>query len=372
LGTPNACSDCHKDRSSQWAAEAVASWYGPKRASASARLSVHAEGSVEPNSGWHYADAIDAGRRGRAEAEKLLARTVTDTNMPAIVRATALSLLSRYLSPASLPAVAASLRDSDPLVRRAALEALVAVDSQTRAALGLPLLHDPIRSVRLEAVSLLVSVPADIFSAEQLAALETGIAEYREVQACNADRAESYLNLGALDARLGNFKDAEAAYRVAIEKQPAFIPAYINLADLYREQGWEEGVELTLREALKVDPNNGDVQYALGLSLVRRKRLHDAIPALAKAAQQRPDLPRYAYAYAVALHEAGNVTAALQALAKAHERHAADRDILVALAEYSREAGDHKAAAAWARKLEETLPGDETSRHLLQSLKQRP
>jgi hypothetical protein len=55
------------------------------------------------------------------------------------------------------------------------------------------------------------------------------------------------------------------------------------------------------------DRKGGDVYHALGLSWVRQQRLRDAIPELAKAAQLRPDVPRYAYVYGVALHEAGQV-----------------------------------------------------------------
>src|SRR5256885_12660071 len=32
LGTPNACSDCHRDHPASWASEAVVRWYGATRA----------------------------------------------------------------------------------------------------------------------------------------------------------------------------------------------------------------------------------------------------------------------------------------------------------------------------------------------------
>jgi tetratricopeptide (TPR) repeat protein len=329
----------------------VAKWYGPNRIG-----------------GWHYAEAIDAGRSGRADAESQLLRIVQDPNMPAIVRATALSLLSRYLSPASLPAVEISSQDVDPLVRRAAAATLSAVEPQTRLRLGLPLLNDPIRTVRMEVVSPLVSVPAEYFTREQLATRDAAIAEYREAQSYNADRAESYLNLGALDAQLGRFAQAESAYRTAIQKEASFVPAYINLADLYRQQNKEHEAEQLLRQALRLDPNNGDTHYALGLSLVRQQRLAEANLFLEKAAQLRPDLPRYAYVYAVSLYEMKNVKHALAILRRAHERHPSDREILVALAEYSQAAGERQAAIAWAQKLVAISPGDEAARRLLSSL----
>jgi tetratricopeptide (TPR) repeat protein len=225
-------------------------------------------------------------------------QTVENTTLPAIVRATALSLLPRYLSPQSFRVVEPSLRDHDPLVRRAAAPALSAAEPRGRVTLGVPLLRDPIRTVRLETVSSLVDVPRHIYGPDQLATLDQVIAEYRQAQAFNADRAEAYVNVGALDARLGKPAAAESAYRTAIRLQPAFIPAYINLADLYRQQGWGEMIAQTLHAALQVDPANSAAYHALGLSLVRQQRLRDAIPELAQAARLQPDMPRYAYAYA--------------------------------------------------------------------------
>jgi Flp pilus assembly protein TadD len=130
-------------------------------------------------------------------------------------------------------------------------------------------------------------------------------------------------------------------------------------------------VTRTLRAALQADPLNGAARHALGLSLVRQQRLRDAIPELAQAAQLRPDVPRYAYVYGVALHETGQVQQALQVLTEVHQRHPADRDILVALVEYHRQAGDRQAAIAWARKLVEVSPGDVQARRLLESLEGR-
>jgi predicted CXXCH cytochrome family protein len=355
LGTPNACTDCHTDRPAQWASDAVTQWYGANR-----------------QSGWHYGGALDAGRRTQVGAERLLVQTVEDMALPPIVHATALSLFNQAMGPESVRVLGASLRHDDPLVRRAAVAALATIEPRARVALGVPLLRDPVRTVRMEAVSSLADVPRDVYTAEQWAALDQAVVEYRQAQAFNADRAEAHLNLGTLEARLGNAEAAEAAYRTAIRLQPAFIPAYINLADLYRQQGHETEATQTLRQALQVDPENGAARHALGLSLVRQQRLRDAIPELAKAAQLRPDVPRYAYVYGVALHQTGRIQQALRVLVEAQGRHPADRDILAALAQFHRQAGDRQGAIAWARKLVEVSPGDPGARHLLESLEREP
>ena len=118
-GTPNACNQCHKDKSAHWAADTVVKWYGPNRRQEA-----------------HFVEAIDAGRRGLPNAEKSLTALITDSAKPGIARATALNLLPDYLTPSSLPAVQAALGDSDALVRREAVRALEPLPPQDRVRAG--------------------------------------------------------------------------------------------------------------------------------------------------------------------------------------------------------------------------------------------
>jgi predicted CXXCH cytochrome family protein len=355
VGAPNGCTDCHKNRSASWAAAAVTRWYGANR-----------------RSGWHYADALHAGRTSRADAESQLTRVVADTTIPAIVRATALSLLPPYLGPASLPTLETASRDGDPLVRRAAAAALAALEPNRRLPLGVRLLTDPVRTVRFEALASFGGPDRAALAPAAASALDRAIQEYRQAQISNADRAEAHVSLGSLDARFGRPEAAEEDYRQALRLRPDFIPAYVNLADLYRARGQEDRVVQTLEQALKVDPRSSDAYEAMALSLVRQKRLREAIPMLAKAAALRPDVPRYAYVHAIALHEAGETRQALDALRRAHERHPADRHVLIALTEYSEAAGDRAAARRWAGKLVELSPGDADARRMLETLERTP
>jgi tetratricopeptide (TPR) repeat protein len=274
--------------------------------------------------------------------------------MPGIVRATAVSLLERVLSPRVGGTVEQALRNDDPLVRRAAVALLPAWEPRERWRLGAPLLKDPIRTVRLGAVDALaeasVAVPLGTSEREDFT---RAAAEYRAVQAFNADRAEAWLNLGALETRLGNPSAGEAAYQRAIALQPWFVPSYVNLADLYRAQGRDAEGERLLRTALERAPGNADVHQALGLLLVRERRLPDAVPILAKAAELDPTNPHYAYVYAIALESTGKPAKALAVLEAAQRRFPADREVLSALADIAARVGDQAAAARWAAALEQ-------------------
>ncbi len=85
LGTPNACNDCHTDKSAAWAAAAVERWYGLER-----------EGFQ------NYAEAFQAAWTDQPDAAKLLSAVAVDNNTPAFARAGALTELAPYLSSATI------------------------------------------------------------------------------------------------------------------------------------------------------------------------------------------------------------------------------------------------------------------------------
>ncbi len=278
IGTPNACNGCHADRSARWAAGTVARWFGEGR-------------SKRP----HYGEAIQAGRAGLPGAMEALAALAEDREEPAIVRATAVSLLLRYPGPGSLSVLERSLVDADPLIRLAAASTTESVDPAELPRLLSPRLADPIRGVRLEAARVLASGP--VSSPD----LEAALAEYRQAQEINADRPESRLNLGWLRAREGDPEGAAAHFAAALGLDPTFIPAYVNLADLYRLRGRDDEGERLLRRAASLAPGDARVRHALGLLLIRAGRLPEAVGELEKAVQLEPREPRYAYAYRLAV-----------------------------------------------------------------------
>ncbi len=333
--SPNACNACHRDKDAQWAASAVARWYGPAR-----RQEMHF-GATLATAGRLDADAIAA----------LLALT-GDAGVPAIARATALQTLATQPGPAMQSATHRLALDGDDLMRLTAAEAAILLPPPERAAVLLPLLRDARLAIRIAAASGLLDVPRTDFSAQQAAELDAAIAEYRRVQAYNADRAEAQTNLGQLEAGLGNAVAATAAFREAIRINPAFVPAYVGLSMLQSVQGNEPEAEKTLRLAVALVPDSADAHHALGLSLVRGKRLREALPALQRAARLQPEASRYAYVYAVAQFESGDAQGAILTLKQALARHPADRALTGTLVQYAAQSGDQATAADYAARFQ--------------------
>lgn len=354
IGTPNACTQCHADRSAQWAAETVAGWY-PKGLQTSS----------------HYGIALHAGRAGAADAEQQLDRLILDKSQPAIAWASALPLLAPYASPASEAAIKAALADPDPLVRLAAPRAVPGIPPPRVVNAIAPLLSDSVRAVRIAAARALAGTDLLALPPEQQTALVKATAELVAAEMVDAERPEAHLNLGLLDLRRRQLPEAEKEYRTALRLDPNFVPALVNLADLDRMLSKdEEGAEL-LRKAMAIEPDNADVRYALGLSLVRKHDYAGALDLLRQAHELTPDNTRYAYVYAVALNSSGAAGDAIAILDETHRRHAADRDVLTALVSFARDKGDFAAALRYARELLTLDPGNAALRALISDLEKR-
>jgi Tfp pilus assembly protein PilF len=346
IGTPNACTGCHADRPAQWADDAVTRWVGRDR---------------RP----HWAPAIDAARRSRADAPDALERVAGDASRPAIVRATATALLRGRVRPESRPVIDVALHDDDPLVRASAATAVAELDPTLRVALVGPLLSDPVRGVRTEAAHVLASVRDEALPAERRPAFAAALGEYRAAQLLNGDRAEGRLNLALLDLDRGDPVAAEHECLAALRIAPAFPPVYVTLAEVYRLQRRDPDGERVLREGAAKLASSAELQHALGLVLVREKRPGEALAPLERAATLAPDDVRYAYVYAVALGAAGRLNEAVNTLERAHDRHPEDRDVLAALATMNRSRGDVAHALQWARALVDVAPDDAGARRML-------
>lgn len=326
LETPNACIVCHADKSNEWAAKAFAKWYPD--------FPVNANLPIGQSVTVDFAPAFHAARIGDPRAGRDLAAIAADGTRPPIVRATALGLLGRYANAEIQETIQKGLADPDPLVRFGAAQSLESLELKQRYELGVGLLSDPVRAVRLEAARHLAPMPLQNLQAEETAKLSASIEEFIVSCAVEADHPGGRMRLGAFYASLNRFDDAEREYKGAIRLSPAFLPAYINLADLHRQQGRDADGRHVLDEALTratVEAETAPVHHALGLLLVRQKDYDGALEHLRRAAELGPDDPANAYVYAVALTSLGRPADALLVLRAAHDRHPYHLDTLALL-----------------------------------------
>ena len=376
LGIPNACNNCHNDMAAgetpAWALRWVRHWYGPQKEQAE-----------------HFAYAVSGGRRGDAEAlPKLLAVAAnTDTKqVRPIVRASAISLLTRYQTDKTLPVRIAALTDVDPHVRLAAVSTFETESSGKRLAYLLPLLADETYAIRCEAARLLSVVPPEQFSKEIKAAFDVALQEYIASQNASLDHPASHLNLAVLWENLAQPKiktaqqatqeqinvvqneirkkwymvdmpekqtlEAEMqqrffeisaeqnecvrdltqtsleAYQRALSLDPEFVPARVNLAMLHNFRNEPQLAEAELRRTTEIAPENGEGFYSLGLFLAEQNRLEEAEVMLEKAQTLLPDRTRIAYNRGLLLMQLDKVDEAEQMLIRVYQANQNAIDIL--------------------------------------------
>jgi Tfp pilus assembly protein PilF len=163
---------------------------------------------------------------------------------------------------------------------------------------------------------------------------------YRELAAAemvDAHRPEAHLNLGLLDLRQQKPAAAEAEYHTALRLDPSFVPALANLADLDRMRGQDQQEPTCCAKPWPSSRRNADVRYSLGLLLVRQHSYTEVLDQLRHASELAPDNARYAYVYAIALNSTDAAAEAIALLARTHQQHPTDRDVLVALVSIARD-----------------------------------
>jgi Flp pilus assembly protein TadD len=349
IGAPNACNQCHRDRSAAWSAAEVRKRY------------------PQPRTGFQdFAETFAASDDGRPVTIELTQLVANQEESP-MARASALARLATWPGGNAQLAAEAALRDPSPLVRMAALDAYESLSPLDRRPAA-PLLGDPSRAVRIQAARVLAAVAADALDAPANAAFRKAADEYVAAERFNADRPENRTNLGGFYADRGDYAASETEFRAALKLDDRFVPAWINLADLMRLQGREGDAASSLREGLAVSPDDPTLHHALGLSLVRQHDNTAALAELRRAYELAPGNARFAYVYGVAQHSSGKVREGIATLQKALSRTPSDRNLLSALASFQAEAGDTDAARANASRWLALYPDDRDARALVDSL----
>lgn len=322
IGIPNACNQCHRDRSNQWSIDLMQNWGMTSGSEASVGRTLH--------------QARTNNRKAAAELRNIAG----SGDLSVITKATALMELSRFPGQANLEILTHALTSEHALIRLAALRGLQWLPIADRFNMVSHLITDQVRAVRFEAASFLAGIRLDLLNSSDKEKVSALFSEFEVVQSLSADMPSAQMNLGIYFSDRGDVNKAIEAYRHALLLAPAYVPALLNLADLYRSLGQHQESERLLSRALGIAPEDAGVQYATGLKLVRQKELPKAVAHLARAVDLAPDNTRFAYVYAVALQSHGEIDRAIDLLEKSLVTHPGDSQLLSALVSFYRDKKD--------------------------------
>jgi Tfp pilus assembly protein PilF len=345
LGTPNACTHCHDDKTDQWALQYVNKWYGDRKKA-------------------HYATILADASAGKAGADSGLLRIINSNLYPEIIRATAIGYLSSYPSLKAQEAVRKALNDPDPLLRHTAVENYTTGDSASLLRTLAPLLSDPVRSVRMEAAYRLSTFRKDAFNEIQLRLFRTALDEYKRSQEYVADFPTGRYNLGNFYSNTGEHSKAEENYREAITIDNLFYPAKVNLAILcYREGKLEEAGKL-FRDLISNHPGLTEGYYYLALLYGEQKRYTEAIELLETASARSNHDPRILYNLGLLYQMTGQNEKGEITLQKGLTLDPCNFDLLYALFAFQMKQENRVKAAVYLEKLRSCYPGEKQVQEL--------
>ena len=242
-GAPDACTDCHADKTADWAAARLTEWYPDSE-----------------KRGAHYGVTLAEGRNDPVGAAGDLEQLAADTAQPGIVRATALWLLEAAESPESAERMEPLLNDPDPLVRAAAIGVQRGADPQQRAVRLIGLLDDPVRLVRMEAARGLIDAPIAHLPEAMAANLRRAFGEWQAAMSSRLDFPETHLQLGGLALTMRNPDAAAGAFREVVEMDPQQVDAWVMLVRIAAAVTGPDAAREVVSEALAANPGDARLE----------------------------------------------------------------------------------------------------------------
>jgi len=235
-----------------------------------------------------------------------------------------------------LPSLCKVADHESPLVRSAVATALGQnTANQESVPCLLKLLKDERRLVRVRAAASLSRYSREGLDAGTLKLLQEGEAEVLEMFEAIPDSWSSFYNLGNYLLDRGDPSAAMAAYKTSMTLRPDVIISYVNAAVLASRQGnLDEGIRY-LRQAQRVEPEDGAVNMNLGLALAEKGDREGALKCLRIAIKDQGCRAQAAFNCAVLIGDS-DLDKAIQFARIAAEAQPANRQYIEALQYYQK------------------------------------
>ncbi len=350
LGTPNACnSQCHKDKSAEWAASYTKKWY-------------------DKDYGIHFAEVFTNAINRDTAAPKQLLDIIDNQQTPPIIRASAVMYAGQVPTMETNKKVKEMLHNKNPMVRKEAVTAYFPENDGDLINTIAPLLKDTSRLVRLAATTKLTPVPKEKFNSETKTLLDSCVNEYVKTMMYSADFAPSRHNLGIIYSDLGDYKKAEENYIEALKIDNKFYPSKMNLALLYNKQGKNKKAEILLKDVVKNHPEITQALYSLGLLEAEIGNYEQSADYLKQATEKMPDNARAFLNLAKILQFLNKIPEAEQAYLQAYSIEPYNGDYLSAIFDFYMKTGNVKKAKEFLKKWIDIYPNDADAKALYEKL----
>ena len=279
FGSPNACNQCHKDKSPEWANKNVKKW--------------HPDGYQKETLYW--GQLIQDARDEKWDRLDNMLNIIKGNKYNEVVVTSFIRLLGNCQNGKKWEAIIAAIDNKSSLVRAAAAESLNGNHTEPAKKALLKAAADTIRLVRVSAGSSLSDYSDSSFSETEKKLKNKVNKEYLESIVARPDNWSSYYNLAIYHQKKGNYSKALDSYETAARLYPESLMPLINSSVLYSNMGNQAKAEENLRKAFAVDPKNVAVNLNLGLLLAEKGEIDESEKLLKNALKINPGQPVAAY-----------------------------------------------------------------------------
>ncbi|MCG8581310.1 MAG: tetratricopeptide repeat protein [Bacteroidales bacterium] len=283
---PNACNQCHADKSNQWSENYITQWYGENRT-------------------FHFAQAFDDARNGKKESLNRLKGIIGDELYPHNIRGLSVQYIGNYFQDSLKKEVETYLGNLYPDIRLAAVRA-IQLTSEDDLNLLYPMLRDDTKAIRTEAARIISTAGLEQIPSKHQKAYDKAIKEYEAILIYNADFPIGKFNLANFYYNQSSYSEAESFYLKALKQDEELHFIKLNLAYLYNRIQKNDKAELLFRDYLKHEPEDAQAMYSFGLLLSELKKYDESLTFLVKSYEINPHRPRVAHNIAMMYDFRGN------------------------------------------------------------------
>ncbi len=351
--SPNACNLCHTDKDAAWADKYVREWRSRDYQAPVLRR----------------ASLIDAARKRDWKKLPEMLEYITSKDRDEVFAASLIRMIPGSGDPRIGPMLFKAIKDPSPLVRAAAADGLQHVQTRETLQALMQATGDDYRLVRVRAVASLAGYQNLSVEDADKTRVEVALKEYLISILSRPDQWSSHYNLGNCYLNLGDPKQAIASYDTALKLEPRAVLAMVNESMAYARLGETKKADESLQKALKISPNNAAANFNMGLLkaeqndlkgaekylkvalkadpqmaqaaynlciITAKDRINEAVTWCRKAAELRPQEPKYAYTLAFYLNQKGDRDEAVRTLKTILEKYPEYKDAEMLLKEISK------------------------------------
>ena len=352
-GSPDACTGCHTDKTTDWAMENLITWY------------------PDFNDSTHYGELFLAAENGDYSAISGLVKLTNDTGTADMVKAASIEHLASIANTEGQLIIERHLNDTVALIRLAATRNYFDQDAISFVEKLSPALSDPLLAIRIEAAQQFMSIDYIEPAPAYLSAFAVAEKEYLSFQKRTAYFASSRYNLGVYYTKQNKVKEAINEFKTALRIDNQYFPAMINLAILYSKTGDNEKAEQWLGITLKADPENRDALRYMGLLKAEQNKLKEAIFYLEKAVAADAGNARLYYNLGIIYQQSNEWEKAEKAFVSALQLYPDNYDFLYGLGYFYLQSENYSMAEKVAGNLIELYPQQDAGHYILSVIKQK-